>query len=298
MKFLTFLRYPGAWKIFRFDDRLLLIAIGIIVGTCSGLAAVILNRSLVTILNGLHDVRQVWWAFLLPAAGAALSSLFLEKIVNESAGHGVPEVIYSVSRYGGLMRFRSSFSRLISCLLTIGSGGSAGPEAPVVMSGSSIGSNIAKFFSLNDRQRVALVGCGAAGAISSIFNAPIAGFVFAMEVILGEWTTVNIIPVAIAAVAGTEVSRILQGNQIVFSHRRFDIGLTEIVASIGLAVIAALVSVLLTRAIRYMHRIADKIPAPMWGRAGLGGAMVGIVGFVPARCSGGRVSCHSCHDRG
>ena len=216
MHFLTFLRYPGNWKIFRFDDRLLLIAIGAIVGTSSGLAAIVLNRSLVAVLHGLNDVRHIWWAFLLPAAGAAMSSIFLEKIVNESAGHGVPEVIYSVSRYGGLMRFRSSFSRIISCLLTIGSGGSAGPEAPVVMSGSSIGSNIAKFFSLNDRQRIALVGCGAAGAISSIFNAPIAGFVFCMEVILGEWTAVNIIPVAIASVAGTEISRILQATRLYF----------------------------------------------------------------------------------
>ena len=262
-------------------------------GISSGLAAVALNRSLVFVLNGLHDVRQVWWAFLLPAVGAALSSLFLEKIINESAGHGVPEVIYSVSRHGGLMRFRSSFSRLMSCLLTIGSGGSAGPEAPVVMSGSSIGSNIAQFFSLNDRQRVALVGCGAAGAISSIFNAPVAGFVFSMEVILGEWTAVNIIPVAIASVAGTEISRLLQGNQIVFSHRRFDIGLTEIIASIGLAVMMALASVLLTMAIRYMHRISVKMPWPLWGRAALGGALVGIIGlYLPVVLGEGYYAIH------
>ena len=174
-------RYPGRWRIFRFDDRLLLILIAIIVGICAGLAAVALNRALITLLDWLHPVRHFWWAFVLPAIGAALSSIFLHKIVNEGPGHGVPEVIYSVSRYGGLMRLRSSFSRLISSCLTIGSGGSAGPEAPVVMSGAAIGSNIAKFFSLNDRQRVALVGCGAAGAISSIFNAPIAGMVFTIE---------------------------------------------------------------------------------------------------------------------
>ena len=123
------------------------------------------------------------------------------------------------------MRFRSAFSRLISSCLTIGSGGSAGPEAPRgLMSGAAIGSNIARFFSLNDRQRVTLVGCGAAGAISSIFNAPIAGIVFTVEVVLGEWTALNIIPIAIASVAGTEISRVLQGNQIAFSHKTFDIG--------------------------------------------------------------------------
>ncbi|MBW1752226.1 MAG: chloride channel protein, partial [Deltaproteobacteria bacterium] len=159
-------RYPASWSIFRMDDRLLLIIMAVIVGNCSGLAAVALNRALVAMFEWLHHFRDHWWAFTLPAVGAALSSLFLDKIVKEGAGHGVPEVIYSVSRYGGLLRLRSSISRLISSCLTIGSGGSAGPEAPVVMSGASIGSNIAKFFSLNDRQRVTLVGCGAAGAIS------------------------------------------------------------------------------------------------------------------------------------
>ncbi len=262
-------RYPANWTIFRLDDRLLLILVAIIVGSCSGLASVVLNRSLMVMFNWFHDLRHYWWVFVLPAIGAALSSLFLEKIVKEGAGHGVPEVIYSVSRYGGLLRFRSSFSRLISSALTIGSGGSAGPEAPVVISGAAIGSNIAKYFSLNDRQRVTLVGCGAAGAISSIFNAPIAGMVFAIEVIIGEWKSVNIVPIAIASVAGTEISRILQGNQIPFSHRLFSINHIDIFACVGLAVLTAAASILLTRLLRSMDKISKKLPAPLWIRAPL-----------------------------
>ncbi len=267
------------WSFFQNDDRLLLICIALIVGVCSGLAAVALNRSLSAILHWLHPYRTQVWAFVLPGAGAALSSIFLNKIVNEGAGHGVPEVVYAVSRYGGLMRFRSSYSRLISSFLTIGSGGSAGPEAPVVMSGAAIGSNIAKFFSLNDRQRITLVGCGAAGAIASIFNAPIAGMVFAIEVILGEWSALNIIPIAMAAVSGTEVSRILQGNQIAFDHRLFDIHLIDIVASAGLAIAAALVSVLLTRTLRGTSRLAGRLPVPQAVRAAIGGCTVGLIGL-------------------
>lgn len=294
MKIFWILRHPGTWKIFRFDDRLMLIIFGAITGMTSGLAAVILNRSLLAMLNTVHDYRHFWWAFLLPASGAALSSLFLNKVVKESPGHGVPEVIYSVHRHGGLLRFRSSFSRLISCCLTIGSGGSAGPEAPVVMSGSAIGSNIAKFFSLNDRQRISLVGCGAAGAISSIFNAPVAGFVFSMEVILGQWSAVNIIPVAIASVAGTEISRLLQGNQIVFSHRGFEIGFVEITASIGLAVIAAMISVFLTRFIGTVHNASQRISAPKWCRAAIGGAAVGLIGlYMPVVLGEGYHAIHS-----
>lgn len=253
-----------------------------IVGNFSGLASVALNRSLVMMSEWIHHFSHYWWVFVLPAVGAALSSLFLEKVVNEGAGHGVPEVIYSVSRYGGLLRFRSSFSRLISSCLTIGSGGSAGPEAPVVISGAAIGSNIAKYFSLNDRQRVTLVGCGAAGAISSIFNAPIAGMVFAVEVIVGEWKSVNIVPIAIASVAGTEISRLLQGNQIPFSHHLFNIDLLNIFACLGLAVMSAAASILLTRMLRSMHTVSHKVSAPIWIRAAMGGCAVGVIGlFLP-----------------
>jgi CIC family chloride channel protein len=273
-------RHPANWPIFRSDDRLLLIVMGMIVGICSGLAALALNRSLIAMTTWLGPLRHYWWAFVLPGIGAALSSLFLEKIVKEGAGHGVPEVVYAVSRYGGLLRLRSSFSRLVSSCLTIGSGGSAGPEAPVVMSGSAIGANIAKFFSLNDTQRITLVGCGAAGAISAIFNAPIAGMVFTMEVILGEWTALNIIPIAIASVAGAEISRLLQGNQVAFSHSAFQIGLSDILAAAGLAVVTALASVLLTRVLRKSAQAAGRLTLPLWAKAAMGGCGVGGIGLA------------------
>lgn len=279
MRFPISWRPPATWYFFRSDDRLLLIVAGAIVGLCSGIAAVALNQTLIAVLGWLRPYRSYGWAFLLPAIGAALSSLFLNKVMREGAGHGVPEVIYSVSRYGGLMRFRSSFSRLISSCLTIGSGGSAGPEAPIVMSGSAIGSNIARLLGLNDRQRVALVGCGAAGAISAIFNAPIAGLIFAMEVILGEWAAANLIPIAIAAVAGTEISHFLQGKQIPFSHHQFDIGSIDILACIGLAVFTALASIMLTRAIRLVHHKSDGITLPAWVKAAGGGCAVGLIGL-------------------
>ena len=269
-------------RLFQLDDRLLLIIAGSIAGICSGLAAVALRLSLESVLEILHPFRHYGWAFILPAVGALLSSFYLEKIAREGAGHGVPEVIYSVSRYGGILRFRSSYSRLISSFLTIGSGGSAGPEAPVVMSGSAIGSNIAKFLGLNDRQRITLVGCGTAGAIASIFNAPIAGMVFAIEVILGEWKFVNIIPIAIAAVAGAQVSHAIIPDQVIFNHLPFQVGGADILPSLGLAVVAAMVSVLFTKVLRQTGKIAKKSSLPFWARAIIGGSTVGIIGmFMP-----------------
>jgi CIC family chloride channel protein len=267
------------YRLFRLDDRLLLIVAGSIAGICSGLAAVALRLSLEAVIELLHPLRHYWWAFVLPAAGALLSSLYLEKVSREGAGHGVPEVIYAVSRHGGLLRLRSSYSRLISSFLTIASGGSAGPEAPVVMSGSSIGSNIAKFLVLNDRQRITLVGCGTAGAISAIFNAPMAGLVFSIEVLLGEWKFVNIIPIAIAAVAGAQVSQAIIPEQVLFNHQPFNMMAADILPSLCLAVLTALISVLFTKSLRKIGGIAKKSSLPLWGRAIVGGCMVGAIGI-------------------
>jgi CIC family chloride channel protein len=279
MKFSS-LRLSSMRFISRMDERLLLIAIAIFVGACGGFAAVTLNRLLFKLHEALYHLHIHWYAFVLPAFGAALSSLFLGHIVKEGAGHGVPEVIYSVSKRGGLLRLRSSFSRLISSSLTIASGGSAGPEAPVVMSGASIGSNIARIFSLNDRQRVTMVGCGAASAISAIFNAPIAGIVFSVEVILGEWTPINLIPIAISSVIGTEVSRLMQGNQIPFGHHEFHATLLDILASVGIALLAGLTSVLFTRLLNATAEKSRRIVAHHdWLRAALGGACVGLLGL-------------------
>lgn len=264
----------------RVDERLLLMVVGVIVGVCAGLAAVGLNRSIAFVEHFLHAARERPWAFAIPGLGAAASAIFLRWVVREGAGHGVPEVIFSVSRRGGRLRLRSSFSRLVSSCLTIGSGGSAGPEAPVVMSGSAIGSNVARALGLNERHRVILVGCGAAAAIAAIFNAPIAGMVFAMEVILGEWSRINIAPVAIASVAGAEISHVLQGNQIPFGPAIFTINTMDIVASAGLAVATALASILLTRLLRESHRVWERLPTPIWVRALLGGSIVGLLGLV------------------
>lgn len=262
------------------DDRLLLIAFGAAVGVCSGLAAVALYYGLVFMLGHLSVFRDHWWAFVLPGIGMAASSLFLEKVVREGAGHGVPEVVYSVSRHGGLLRFRSSFSRLISNCLTIGSGGSAGPEAPVIISGASIGSNIARLFSLNERQRITLVGCGSAGALSAIFNAPVAGMVFTIEIIMGEWSAANVVPIAVASVAGAQITRLLRAQELSFTHLSFNVDVTSMLASVGLAVVAAAVSILFARAIRHSHHFSEKISLPIWVRALIGGSIVGAMGLV------------------
>ncbi|MCW7752717.1 chloride channel protein [Desulfobotulus sp. H1] len=277
-------RVAGGWHWLRshMDPQLFLIALAILVGLCGGLAAVLLHHLIEMVFSFLSGHRQVPWAFLFPAAGAAGAVFFMEKVVREDNGHGVPEVIYAISRHGGLIRLRSSFSRILASSMTIGSGGSAGPEAPVVMSGAAIGSNIARMLGLNERQRVVLVGCGAASAIGSIFNAPVAGMVFTMEVLLGQWRSSHLVPITIAAVTGTQLSRRLQGNQIPFESAAFGIQIHDIMASVGLAVTTAVVAILLIRSLRGMGGVSSRVASvcrlSLWMKAGVGGLCVGVMG--------------------
>lgn len=264
----------------RYDDRLILILAGAITGICSGLAAVFLAKSIHFITELIHGEGIGWYRIFFPACGAFLSALVLQKVFRDAGAHGVPDVIYSVSKFGGALKLRSSVSRLISSALTIGSGGSAGPEAPVVMSGASIGSNIARLFRLNSRQRVTLVGCGTAGAISAIFNAPVSGMIFTLEIIIGEWHSRNIIPIAVAAVAGAQTGWFLKGRKPVFSMEDvLSFEIHDLIACIGLAVFAGIASIILTRTMRTMGRFTSMVKLPVWAKAPMGGLMVGVMGF-------------------
>lgn len=254
-----------------------MVIIGVIVGLVSGLAAVALNRGLTHVHHSLQHFSDTHFYVLFPLIGILLTVLFLKYIARDFGGHGVPEVIHSVSMKGGALKFRSSFSRLLGSLLTISSGASAGPEAPVVMSGAAIGSSIARYFKSNERIRIAVTGSGAAAAIAAIFNAPITGIIFTLEVILGEWSHRTMLPIAISSVTGTVVSRLLNGNQIPFAHRVFDVNINDILASLGLAVAIALFAFVFIKALKWSSAFLDKFVGNFLAKAILGGALVSVI---------------------
>ncbi len=267
-------------SLLKLDERLQLIIVAAVVGIAAGYASVLMNLGLEFSEHFLTSMRGYWYAPLFPACGAACAVFFMRNVIKDPGRHGVTEVIYSISKRGGLIRLRSSFSHIVGCLLTLGSGGSAGPEAPVVISGGSIGSNIASKLYLNERQRVQIVGCGAAAAIAAIFNAPVTGIAFALEAVLGEWTAINVVPIAIASVLGTEVSRALEGNQIPFLHRTFHVTNLDLMACLGLAVLTAISSVILLRLLSYINSKSAEWVPPRWLRAALGGGLVGGIGLL------------------
>ncbi len=276
------------------DTRFQAVVIGILVGVCCGLAAVGLNFGLEKFSHFFNRYGGNLYVVLFPLAGITFTVFLLKYIIKDFGGHGVPEVIYSVSMKGGAIKFRSSYSMLIGSMITISSGGSAGPEAPVVISGAAIGSNIAGYFKTNERLRVAVTGSGAAAAIAAIFNAPVTGIIFTMEVILGDWAPQTMLPVAISSVTGTIVSRLLKGNQIPFQHREFHVALEDIFAAAGLAVVMAVISLAFIRMLKWCAVVLKKFVRDDLLKAAIGGLSVGAVTifFPPVKGEGYAVVRH------
>jgi CIC family chloride channel protein len=169
---------------------------------------------------------------------------------------------------------------MIGSSLTIGFGGSVGLEAPIVLTGSAIGSNLARLFRLNYKTMILMIGCGSAGAIAGIFKAPVAGIVFAIEVLMLDLTMVTLIPLLIAAVTAATVSFFLLGNEVLFSY---DVSmpflLNDIPFYILLGLIAGFISLYFTRAVMRIERYYQQIKNP-WFRIVLGGAILGLLIFT------------------
>ena len=257
---------------------LMVLAVG--VGLASGLSAVVLNVAVHRVIGVMERFQGSWWLIGLPALGAALSAFFLHNLLRDRAGHGVPELIRASSFGGGAVRPDMIYSRLVSSFLTVGSGGSAGLEGPIAVSGGAIGSNIGRLFRFNERRRTLLLGYGVAGAVAAIFNAPLTGTVFALEVILGEWSALSVLPTIIAAVSATQFSRLVLGNQIAFPHEVFSFHTFDLLACVGLGLVTGLLGVGFQHALPAVERLSRRLVKRRWLRAGLGGLAVGLLGFA------------------
>lgn len=284
MKINKAINLSESWSNFRqflinSDERFKLGFIGVIVGVASSLAAFALTQGLTRFEYYFNSITNPFLSIILPAIGLIATILFLKYIIKDFGGHGLPEVIKSLSSKGGILKLRSSVSKLIGSLITISFGGSAGPEAPIVISGAAIGSNFARLFKANEKIRIAVAGSGAAAAIASIFNAPIAGIIFTMEVIIGEWTPMFLLPIVIASVTGTEISRLLNDNQIQFVHEAISVNVNDILLSVLLAIICAIFSVFFIRALRTTSRQLGKNFNNLYLKALVAGTIIGLLSY-------------------
>ena len=186
------------------------------IGIFSGIAAVLLKTGVHTIQNFLTEDFYPSYAnfmyILYPLIGITTAFLLGKYVLKDFGGHGIPDVLFSISKKSSLLPRVKIFSRVLTSSFTVGFGGSVGLEAPMVMTGSAIGSNVGALMHLNAKKRTLLIGCGAAGAISAIFGAPIGAVIFAIEVILMEISTASFIPLLIASVTGSLTSMLLIGE--------------------------------------------------------------------------------------
>ncbi len=241
-----------AWRLRHIPARRFVLILSIVTGIGSGLAAVILKNTLYYtnyfLTNGFSYHGYYYLFLLFPVAGIILTILFVRYVIKDNISHGVSKVLYSISRNNSQIRPHNTWSSLMACTLTLGFGGSVGPEAPLVLSGSSIGSNLARLFRLDYKTATLFIGCGAAGTIAGIFQAPIAGAIFAIEILMLDLTMTTLIPLLITTVTASLLSYFLMGEEVLFSFiltRPFQ--LADIPFFLFLGVFTGLVSVFFIR---------------------------------------------------
>jgi chloride channel protein, CIC family len=276
------------------SEHLYLILLSIVIGLIAGFGAVgvrILIQK-ITILSFpgggslLENVTALPWylKIIIPAAGGLIVGPLIYKFAPEAKGHGVPEVMASLIQKGGKIRPRVAIVKAIASSITIGTGGSVGREGPIIQIGASIGSSIGQLLNLSTRRTKTLLGCGAAAGIAAAFNAPIAGILFSLELLLMDFSADKLIPVALASVISTTISRNLEGNFAAFSVPEYSmISSYEIIFYLILGLLSGIISFVFIKTLYFSEELFDdKFKIPVYLKPLTGGILLGAVAiFFP-----------------
>jgi len=259
----------------------------IVVGLTTGLAAVLFIRLIAFIqlllYGGAEKILPVLgrlWIILVPVIGGLMVGPIIAKFAVEAKGHGVPEVMQALILRGGRIRPRVAVAKIVASGLCIGSGGSAGREGPIVQVGSALGSSIGQWLHLSDDRIKNLVACGAAAGIAATFNAPIAGVVFAIEVLLSELQVAVFGNVVVSAVAASIVSQIFLGARPAFEIPAYVMHSPwEILLYVFLGLLSALVGIFFIRLLYYTEDVFDRLSIPLWLKPATGALLLGILAY-------------------
>ena len=286
-----------AWRLKNIKHRQFVLLLAAMVGLSAGLGAAVLKNLVHLVQAGLNSgiVSEFnYLYFVYPIVGIFLAVVFLNYGIKEKVGHGIPSVLYAISRRSSIMKRHNMFSSVISSALTVGFGGSVGLEGPTVATGSSIGSNLGKFLRVNYKTITLLLGCGAAGAMAGIFNAPIAAIVFAIEVIMLDLTMSSLVPLLVASVTAALTSHLLIGNEILFHIDLQDkFNFNDVFYFIGLGVITGLISVYFIKVYWMISDFFSSIDN-IWKKLLIGGGVLGvIIFFIPPLYGEGYKTIHA-----
>lgn len=272
------------WREDHIQERHFILLLSFFVGFFASVAAIIL-KSLIHLFqyiieSNIITTGQTFWYIICPTIGITLSALFVKYIVRDDISHGITKILYAISQRKSIIKPHNMWSSIVGSSVTIGFGGSVGAEAPIVLTGAAIGSNLAKFFRLDQKTMMLMIACGAAGAIGGIFKAPIAGLVFTLEVLMIDLTMASVSPLIIASTTATAFTYMFSGMEPMFPLTTIEpFAIERIPFFLLLGVVCGMVSLYFTRGMNYLESKFKKIPHT-YLKVIIGGSTLGIMVFL------------------
>jgi len=281
----TVLQRLHEWRVAHVSDRMFLLTLAFIVGFFAAVAAFSLHwiiNQIVMLLTSSFDRTGANWLYLVyPVVGIYLTSLFVRYIVKDNISHGITRILYAISSNKSRLQSHNCWSSVIASAITIGFGGSVGAEAPIVLTGSAIGSNLGQLFHLDRKMLMTLVGCGAAGAIAGIFKAPIAGLVFTLEVLMIDMTMSALLPILVSCVTATCFTYIFSGGASLFIfHLDSEWSVQRIPACVLLGVACGLVSLYFIRMMGACEDVFARFKDHPHIKLAIGGTILSLLIFL------------------
>ena len=273
------------WRVEHVSERMFMIILALLVGFFAAVAAFVLHwiiNQIVTLLTSSFAAERANWLYLVyPVVGIYLTSLFVRYIVKDNISHGITRILYAISSNRSRLKSHNCWSSVIASAITIGFGGSVGAEAPIVLTGSAIGSNLGQLFHLDRKMLMTLVGCGAAGAIAGIFKAPIAGLVFTLEVLMIDMTMSALLPILVSCVTATVFTYIFSGDSSLFTfHLDSEWSVERIPACICLGIACGLVSLYFIRMMGACEDVFSKFKDKPYVKLAIGGTTLSLLIFL------------------
>jgi len=272
-------------------EHTFMVVVAVAIGALGGLGAVAF-RFLIKVVQraawgswtydlGLVASHPWWWRFLTPAIGGLIIGPLVYFLAREAKGHGVPEVMEAVALRSGFIRSRLVAIKSVASAICIGTGGSVGREGPIVQIGAALGSTIGQWLRISGRRLRTLAGCGAAAGIAATFNAPVAGALFAVEIILGDFGVSQFSPIVISSVMATVVSRHFLGDFPAFVVPTYKMETAwELPLYLLLGLLAAIAAQVFIRVLYGIEDLMESLPVKPWLLPALGGLMVGAIGLL------------------
>ncbi len=274
-----------SWRLRYISPRNFILILSLLAGILGGLAAILLKNAVHlshSLLTSVIAIKSFNLLFLvLPFLGILITYLYVTYFVKDNIGHGISRILQSISKSNSIIKAHNMYSSLIASTITVSFGGSVGLEAPIVLTGSAIGSNLGRYLRLDYKTITLLVGCGAAGAIAGIFKAPIAAVIFALEVLMLDLTMASLIPLLISSASGAILAYFFMGNDVLFSFEvsahPFTLSNLPFYALLGL--LCGLVSLYFTKANLSIEKQFQRIPKGLL-RVLAGGMITSLLVFL------------------